>query len=142
MNSIHLANAVLNTMFSESTETFFLGLSSTLPNADGTGVTEPELAGYQRVRIEGFSSAEDGAIFNLKTVVFPPSTGIWFSPSSPLKHWVLFDSAASDGNVLVAGDLEEPRAVFQNTVVTIPAEAIVIRMSECINSKNEDGGAV
>lgn len=92
----------------------YIGLSSTAPNADGTGVTEPLSGGYARTLIGSYSFSESqlfgspsgGEVTNTKYIYFSESTGSW---GDPLTHFVLFSSATSTdaSAVLAYAELQE-----------------------------------
>lgn len=83
---------------------YFIGLSTSAPNADGTGVTEPTGGGYARVELTMMSKPNKGVIDNKEDVVFPISTADW----GTLTHYVIYDA---DGNVLFANRLAKARIV-------------------------------
>lgn len=88
-----------------------LGLSTTTPNADGTGVTEPEGNGYSRVIVGRnnqsdtwkFGAAEDGVTENADIIYMPEATGAW----GTLTHFVLFrENVGGTSDVLAFGTLK------------------------------------
>ncbi|MCW2545366.1 MAG: hypothetical protein JWM40_2918 [Frankiales bacterium] len=80
-----------------------IGLSSTRPNDDGTGITEPTVNGYARVTVANdlttFAAADAAARSktNAATITFPTVTDT-DSPDGwgPLAYVVLFDNATDD----------------------------------------------
>ena len=83
---------------------YFLGLSKSAPNVDGTGVTEPTGGGYTRMELTMMSEPTDGVIDNQEGIMFPVSTDDW----GTVTHYVIYDAS---GNVLRANQLKKPRAV-------------------------------
>lgn len=128
MNTVYWRNKIMDTMYDVSSG-FYLGLSSTLPSDDGTGATEPTSGlNYSRVQITEWSEADDGMITNTLSLMFPQSSGTWFTSDEPAAYWVLFDGTDSDANILSAGKLEETRTVEADTTLTIPAQALSVTL--------------
>lgn len=122
MNTTYFLNCVAGNVFNTGTipslpSQYYLGLSTTAPNIDGTGVSEPpESCGYARVELTALSAPVDGVIKNSSAINFEESTGSW----GTVTHYVIFDSAdVGNGNLLVFGSLSSPRTVDPSTIVTI-----------------------
>lgn len=102
---------------------YYLGLSTTTPNLDGTGVTEIAAdTGYARVAILNdeniFANADEGGkVKNHTAVYFPESIKPW----EGITHYVVFDSP-TDGNLLMYGALNETMDVPIKTIISIPIE--------------------
>ena len=111
-------------------DSFYLGLSSTLPESDGSNVNEPEGNSYARVQVGGFTDPVNGVVKNINALTFPKSSGIWFPAESKAKYWVLFDGALSDANLLSSGELDEEKTVESNTTITIEAETLSVTLSD------------
>ena len=92
----------------------YIGLSTTAPDVDGTGYTEPSAAGtaYARVRLDGLSVPNDGFVENENIIAFEESLSSW----GTVTHYLVFD-AETDGNLLVFEPLEEARSVEARTVL-------------------------
>ena len=127
MNTTYWINSVMSTMFHNS-RTFYVGLSSTPPNADGTGISEPIGGGYSRAMMPAFTTPANGVIHNSSAIVFPNSTNEWFQSHSMATHWVIFDGDGIDAHPLMSGRLEEAITVSIDTVVEIPAMGISISL--------------
>ena len=95
-------------------EVFYLGLSSTAPNLDGSGVTEPIVSGngYSRIKIENLSEPINGEVKNVGYIAFNKSTASWGAQS----HYVIFD-AETGGNLLMYGEFEEAQHVEKGTII-------------------------
>lgn len=120
MHSTKWMNNVMKTMYT-SGPTKYLGLSSTMPNKTGGNVHEPAAGNsYARVAVT-WTEPVDGKVYNASDIVFPTSSGAWFTASSRAGYWVLFDGASSVANVIAAGALESPIAILENTSLIIPA---------------------
>lgn len=130
MNSEYWINKIMYTMFCNKLCDFYLGLSSTAPLADGTGVAEPAGNGYSRVHITQFTEPANGEVKNASVVLFPQSTNEWFPASSMATHWVLYDGAGSDANLLASGELAEPVLVSIDMTVKVPVGGISITLSD------------
>lgn len=129
MNSTYWLNQIMRTMYT-SPNTFFIGLSSTQPTSDGSGVSEPSGYNYARVRVNCFSPPAGGVVYNMSDLAFPKSTGIWFDATNRAKYWVLFDNSGSSANVLASGLLDDPKIVEGNTTIIISAQTLRISLSD------------
>ena len=109
---------------------FYLGLSSTPPSSDGTGATEPLSGGYARARVDKFTEPANGEVKNAGTILFPQSTGEWFTSANKAAYWVLYDGDGSSANILASGALSEPIIVSIDTTVKIPAESLSITLTD------------
>lgn len=107
------ANAMLDHWFGSADPgvpaTWYVGLSTTAPAADGSNVTEPSGGAYAPVAVPNDSASWGPAAgrgsANLVDVQFPEATAGW----GTLTHWVLKDGAA--GTVRAHGALAAPRTV-------------------------------
>ena len=108
------ANAYLNHLVGAQSAyvwTTYLGLSTTAPNRDGSGYTEPaKRSGYARVSFGGagldaasMGGASLGAITNKTTIFFPEATASW----GKLTYYLIFDKE-KDGELLAYGPLDDP----------------------------------
>lgn len=106
---------------------FYIALSSTAPDVDGGGVTEPASdTGYARVQIENsneiFGEADDDiTVENHSKVYFPESVKSW----QGLTHYAIFDDE-TDGNLLIFGELDKTLNVPIKTMVSIPIGTLKI----------------
>ena len=130
MNTITFLNRIMGNLFGTKTTPalptqYWLGLSSTSPGVDGTGVSEPSggTSGYARVQLTTLSEPTYGTISNTGAVSFNESTAPW----GTMTHYVIYDAPTS-GNLLMFGALTISRAVEQNTVITIRAEELTITL--------------
>lgn len=98
-------------------EKYYIGLSSSTPNLDGTGVNEPSTdAGYARKELNSLSTPVDGTVTNELAINFDESEADW----GTITHYVIFDSDTVDsGNLLMYGELSTPRRVEAATIMTI-----------------------
>lgn len=109
------ANAILNAMTGKAQNASiasraFIGLSSTEPNAQGQGITEPVGGGYERKQIGYYNDTYgqymgtpvDGVITNNQEIHFNEATGDW----GEQKYVCIFD-AATGGNLVAWGELGE-----------------------------------
>ena len=88
MTTTYWLNSIMDTMYKDNSGSFYIGLSSTLPTASGTNITEPSGNAYQRVRIGTLSAAANGVVKNSNDIQFPKSTGTWFGSSNKAKYWM------------------------------------------------------
>ncbi len=100
---------------------FYLGLSTTTPNADGTGATEPTEVGnaYERIELDNLSAPNEGYVENESSVAFEESMSAW----GTVTHYLVFD-AATGGNLLMYEPLDEQRSVEARTVMLFKAGEI------------------
>ena len=99
---------------------WYLGISSTAPQVDGTGVTEPTTdPSYERVVIANnkisFSSASSGEVANIASFQFVESS----INQGVVTHWVLYD-ALTGGNMWQFGNLTNSRTVEISTTLLLP----------------------
>ncbi|GHV39049.1 hypothetical protein FACS189490_02000 [Clostridia bacterium] len=89
---------------------YYLGFSTTVPNADGTGVNEPTEGSYTRVDVGDWEADAQtaGKASNENEILFPETTGSW----GTLTNYVIFD-ALTGGNLLMANTLTVPRIMEQ-----------------------------
>ncbi len=130
MNSTHWLNKIMDTMYTSNTAEFYIGLSSTAPAKDGSGVTEPTGGNYARVRVTAFTAPDNGMVKNTSALEFPRSTAVWFESTAKATYWVLFDGAGTDAKVLSSGNLDEAKTIESNTVITIAAETLSITLTD------------
>ena len=134
MNSTYWLDKAADILFRSGSVSFYIGLSSTKPNADGTGITEPSGGGYQRVKIEAFSAPSSGSVSNVGGISFPTSTTEWFPVGRPATHWVVFDGSGSDAKMLCCGALSTSIIVSVDTVVQIGESRIEITLMDVSGS--------
>ena len=97
--------------------TYYIGLSTSAPAINGTGVNEPSTdAGYARVKLSSLGEPVDGVVTNSQAINFNESTASW----GTITHFVIYDSATvGEGNLLMYGTLSTPRSVETATIMTI-----------------------
>lgn len=120
MNTTYFLNLAAGNLFKTQEEPaipdeLWIGLSTTTPNINGSGVTEPSgSAGYARVRLDMLSSPNAGVVTNQSNIDFNESTASW----GTVTHFVIFD-AQNEGHLLQYGSLSTPRTVEAATIMTI-----------------------
>lgn len=124
ISTVYWRNKIMDTMYHDLSSSLYVGLSSTIPSQDGSGVTEPSGNNYSRVPIGKLSIAKDGSTQNENDISFPQSSGIWFPPYAPAKCWVLFDGNEANSNVLCHVEFDRARHVYGNTQVVLPAGSV------------------
>lgn len=131
MNTTYWKDKILSDTFINTSNKFYIGLSSTAPKADGSGVTEPDSGlGYGRVKVSSFAYASAGMVKNNGTIAFPVSTGTWFTNSRKASYWVLFDGSGSEANVLTCGNLTDAMEIDAGVQASIGSGAIKITLSD------------
>lgn len=113
-----------------SSGSLYVGLSSTEPDADGNGYSEPSGNNYSRVRIAGFTKAENGTAYNAYATTFPVSTGDWFTAENMVAYWLLFDGDTQDANLLACGKLDTAREIPSGVAATIPVQSMVVTLCD------------
>lgn len=130
MNTTYWLNKIMDTMYTSATTEFWVGLSSTMPAQDGTGVSEPTGGNYARVQITGFTNPVNGTVKNDAALEFNRSSAVWFDSENKAKYWVLFDGGTMESNILSCGKLDEAKTVESNTTITIAAETLSITLTD------------
>ena len=129
MNTTYFLNCVAGNLFQSKTTPalpteYYIGLSSTAPAIDGSGVTEPDTAmNYNRVKLSGLGEPEDGVISNTAAIYFSESTAAW----GTMTHYVIYD-AITDGNLLMYGPLDPVRNVDELVIVAAKAGSIKLTL--------------
>lgn len=121
-------------MHTDRAAEFFIGLSSTKPNKDGSGVTEPSVSDYSRVPLGVLSDPVDGMVSNLSDIVFSESTDVWFDGDNPALYYVIFDGAGEDARYLSAAELVPSRVVSDGITIKIIAHSLRISLNDVIES--------
>ncbi|HSV98857.1 MAG TPA: hypothetical protein VLI39_01700 [Sedimentisphaerales bacterium] len=121
-------NKVLDHLFGKGTyapPTIHVALSTADPGEDGSGLDEPEGAGYARAvtQASDWSSADGGLIDNVEGIEFNAATGAW----GTLTHFALFD-AATGGNLLAHGSLTQPRNVNASDAPVFPPSDLQVTL--------------
>lgn len=128
MVTTYFLNCIMGNVFGSKTDpnlpqTYYIGLSSTEPSKDGTGVTEPTGGNYARVAIASLSVPYSGSITNSAELAFADSTSDW----GTMTHYVVYD-AATDGNLLIYNSLDKPRIVQAESKVRFNTGAITFTL--------------
>ena len=124
----HWENKILDHVFGKASytpPTIYLGLSTSNPLDDATGLAEPSGNGYARVQTSApdWSDASGGSLDNAHNMTFAEATGSW----GTITHFVLFD-AATGGNMLAHGALSQPRAVSSSDTARFAAGDLSISL--------------
>lgn len=121
MNTTYFLNCAAGNIFNTKTspalpKTYYIGLSTSAPAINGTGVNEPSTdAGYARVKLSSLGEPVDGVVTNSQAINFNESTASW----GTITHFVIYDSATvGEGNLLMYGTLSTPRSVETATIMT------------------------
>lgn len=106
--------------------TCYVGLSTADPLDDASGLAEPSGNGYTRVVTDGadWNAASGGSSSNAETITFPQASGSWGTST----HFALFD-AATAGNMLAHGALDESKSVGANDIVKFLADSLNISLN-------------
>lgn len=132
MITYYASNQTLNRFFGNTSfsvpSTYYIALSTTTINSDGTGITEPVGNGYTRVAVvnsgANFATASNGVTSNVSSFTFPESSGSW----GTLTYWAMYDNSTA-GNIWFFDTLTPSRAVASLTTVLFVSGAIQILMN-------------
>lgn len=130
MVTTYFLNLVSGNLYGSQTNppipsTYYIGLSSTEPELDGSGVTEPSANdNYSRVPIASFGAPDNGVITNTADISFNESIAAW----GTMTHYVIYDSIIG-GNLLIYNNLAEPRSVESSTILTLKAGNLKLNLS-------------
>lgn len=109
--------------------TYYIGLSTTAINANGTGVTEPTGGGYKRVAVTNnktnFTDSTGGIVQNKVQFEFPESTKAW----GTITHVFISDGPTTGGgNILYYDALTTPRTVQTATILLFAINSMKIQL--------------
>lgn len=130
MTTTHFLDRIMGNVFRTQTSPgipskVYLGLSSTPPDVDGSGVTEPSAAaGYQRVELTSLDVPNNGVITNKEEISFPESSDDW----GTMTHFVLYD-AAVNGNLLMYNVLSQARTIETATIVMVKTGSLKLTLA-------------
>lgn len=130
MTSTYFLNCIMGNVFQTKLSPglpskVYLGLSSSAPDVDGSGATEPlASAGYSRVELNSLDVPTNGVITNKSEISFPESSASW----GTVTHFVLYD-APVNGNLLMFNVLSQARSVEQATIVTVKAGSLKLTLA-------------
>lgn len=130
MTSTYFLNCIMGNVFMTKLsptlpKKVYLGLSSTAPQVDGTGVSEPlASAGYQRVELTNLGEPVNGVVSNDDEIQFDESSASW----GTITHFVLFDSP-TDGNLLMFNQLFQSRSVETATIVMVKTGSLKLTLA-------------
>ena len=130
MTSTYFRNCIMGNVFQTKLSPglpskVYLGLSSSAPDVDGSGATEPlASAGYSRVELNSLDVPTNGVITNKSEISFPESSASW----GTVTHFVLYD-APVNGNLLMFNVLSQARSVEQATIVMVKAGSLKLTLA-------------
>ena len=130
MTSTYFLNCIMGNVFQTKLSPglpskVYLGLSSSAPDVDGSGATEPlASAGYSRVELNSLDVPTNGVITNKSEISFPESSASW----GTVTHFVLYDTPVN-GNLLMFNVLSQARSVEQATIVMVKAGSLKLTLA-------------
>ncbi len=130
MTSTYFLNCIMGNVFKTKENPIlpnkvYLGLSSTAPAVDGSGVSEPlASAGYERVELTNLGEPSNGVISNKSEISFPESSASW----GTMTHFVLYDAPAN-GNLLMFNVLSQSRNVEAATIVMVKTGSLKLTLA-------------
>lgn len=122
------ANSILRTLFpNSSSESTYIGLSTTEPNENGGNVTEPASdTGYKRMKLTVMGTPRDGQIQNDDIIFFPESLG---SGWGTITHFCLYNSQTG-GVPYYVGELNSPVQVPAGYIPIFRAKALIVGLDK------------
>lgn len=127
MNTTYFLNLVAGNVLGTKTQpsiptTYYIGLSKSTPDLDGTGVSEPDTSGaYSRIELTDLSEPVSGVVTNSQEIAFEESTSSW----GTVTHFVIYD-APTGGNLLMFGPLKASRTIETGTIMIIRPNALTL----------------
>lgn len=115
-------NSILDHFFGKATwtppSTIYVAVSTTDPDDDGSGITEPTGNGYARVATTAtdWNSASGGATSNANAIMFPEASGSW----GTITHFAFY-SQSTGGTFQGGGALTASKAVGANEILRFAA---------------------
>ncbi len=114
-------NKILDHIFGKGNytpPTIYVGLSTSDPTDDGSGLAEPSGDAYARVQTSAsdWNAASNGSLDNVSDITFAQATGNW----GTITHFALFD-AATAGNMLAHGALSQSKAIGESDTARFEA---------------------
>lgn len=130
MTTTYFADCVIGNVFKTKTSpalpsTYYIGLSTTAPSLDGTGVSEPSDPAYARVALTSLTAPVGGVIRNDQVISFPDSTEDW----GTITHFVLYD-AQTGGNLLIYNTVDKPRLIQADSQITFKANGLSLALKD------------
>jgi len=128
----HSENAILVNLFNGGVMTtpsnWYLGLgrTSSVPQENGSGFTEPAVGAYARVQVgnntSNFNVPSSGQLQNITAINFPESTAAWGTIG-----YIGFFDAPTGGNLWFWESITV-KDIVVNTTIIFAANSITIRM--------------
>lgn len=136
MNTTYFRNMIAGNVFRMAGAAafpakYYVGISSTMPNKEGTGATEPAASGtgYARIEVSNLTGPTDGVLTNSEDLVFPKSITDWFPAATPATTYTIWDGNGASAHLLSAGALPKTRTVESDVYFTLPAKALKITVT-------------
>lgn len=101
--------------------TYYVALSTTVPDSTGGNITEPSGGSYARAPFTSMGTPSNGVISNGEDVEFPESTGAW----GTIKAFAIYDSAVG-GNVLMCDVLNTPQDIVADNQARFRSGALQV----------------
>ena len=102
---------------------YYVALSATMPNGDGSGVAEPSGGAYSRAVMTSMGPPSGGVISNAEDIEFPESTDNW----GMITAYVIYDAAVG-GNVLAFDSLTTAQDIVADNQARFKSGAIKITL--------------
>lgn len=130
-----LAQDIMDDLFGQaafSAPTIYIGLSSTTPGEDGTGITEPSGGSYGRITTSAgdwnaATLADPSLIDNALALTFVQASADWVG-GADLTYMVAFD-AVSGGNAIFFGLLTTAKPVLNGDTAEFAAGALDVTLA-------------
>ena len=130
MNTTYFLNQIMGNVFNTKTTpplsaNYYLGLSTTEPQIDGSNATEPPTsANYARIKLETLSEPTNGIITNTAAISFEESTATW----GAITYFLIYDSLSA-GNLLMYGSFSKTYHTESESIFTIKPGSLSLRLN-------------
>lgn len=130
MVSTYFLNCIMGNLFRSQTSpalpaSYYVGLSLTEPQANGTGVREPSDSGYARLSLANVSVPSNGIVTNTEALTWEEVAADW----GTVTHFVIYDQL-SGGNLLCGGKFPKPRTIQEGMTVIFQPDALRITLKD------------
>jgi hypothetical protein len=133
---VSINKSMLDHIFGKATyvppTSFYVGVSSTLPSANGGNITEPTDPAYVRKLTttadwDAATSSDPATSVNNSDIVFAPASEDWFAGAEIL--YVVLFTANSGGTMIAFGSFARGKAIYDLDSFTIGAGKLNVSLA-------------
>lgn len=123
------ANDILNSLVKSGSSYYYIGLSTTTPDANGGNFTEPQSpTEYKRVSLDNkMGTASNAIIKNTDIIFFPEAEN---SGWGTITHFGIFTAKTGGGTPIFWGELSSPVQIPQNYIPIFRAGKLQIGLDQ------------